>query len=83
MVRLQRNVGRGFATKVGAKRLFEFYDAINDKIHSEYGPQEVYFYEYDNHECCIAWDGDLEAIKIIIGIWGADVAYRSPLLERA
>lgn len=74
MVRLQRNVGKGFATKDGAKRLFTFYDSINDKIRTECNPQEIYFYLYNNHESMFAWDGDLEAIKIIIGIWGADVA---------
>ena len=72
--KLVRIGGGGFATKDGAKRLFEFYESIDAKIKAECDPQEVYVYEYNNHECCIAWDGDLEAIKIIISIWGADVA---------
>lgn len=72
--KLVRIGGGGFATKDGAKRLFEFYESIDAKIKTECDPQEVYVYEYNNHECCIAWDGDLEAIKIIIDIWGEDVA---------
>ena len=31
----------GYGTKDGAKRLFAFYDSINDKIRSECNPQEV------------------------------------------
>lgn len=72
--KLVRIGGGGFGTKDGAKRLFEFYESIDAKIKAECDPQEVYVYEYNNHECCIAWDGDLDAIKIIIDIWGADVA---------
>ena len=64
----------GYGTKDGAKRLFAFYDSINDKIRSECNPQEVYVYEYNNHECCIDWDGDLNAIRIIATVWGEDVA---------
>lgn len=64
----------GYGTKEGAKRLFEFYDSINDKIRSECNPQEVYVYEYNNHECCLDWDGDLNAIRIIATVWGEDVA---------
>ena len=64
----------GYETKDGAKRLFEFYDTINDKIRSECNPQEVYVYEYNDHECCLDWDGDLNAIRIISVIWGDDVA---------
>lgn len=64
----------GFGTKDGAKRLFEFYDAIDAKIKAECDPQEVYVYEYNNHECCIAWDGDLEAIRLVISLFGEEAA---------
>ena len=64
----------GFGTKDGAKRLFEFYDGIDAKIKAECDPQEVYVYEYNNHECCISWDGDLEAIRLVISIFGEDAA---------
>lgn len=66
--------GGGFATKDGAKRLFEFYDSIEAKIKAECDPQEVYVCEYNDHECCIAWDGDLEAIKIILSTFGEEAA---------
>lgn len=66
--------GGGFATKDGAKRLFEFYESIDAKIKAECDPQEVYFYEYNNHESQISWNGDLEAIKIILSLFGEEAA---------
>lgn len=72
--KLVRIGGGGYGTRDGVKRLFEFYESIDAKIKEECDPQEIYFYEYNNHESMFAWDGDLEVIKIIIGIWGADVA---------
>lgn len=69
-----RSVGGAFGTKEGLDKFFKFYEDRDKPIREECDPQEVYFYEYNNHESMIAWDGDLEAIKIIISIWGADVA---------
>lgn len=66
--------GGGYGTRDGAKRLFEFYEEVDAKIKAECDPQEVYFYEYNNHESMIGWDGDTEAIKIIVAIWDEDVA---------
>lgn len=63
-----------FGTKEGLDKFFKFYEDRDTPIKEECDPQEVYFYEYNNHESMYAWDGDLEAIKIIISIWGADVA---------
>lgn len=63
-----------FGTKKGIENFIGFYETRDKAIPIECDPQEVYFYEYNNHESMIAWDGDLEAIKIIIDIWGADVA---------
>ena len=37
-------------------------------------PPLLHFYEYNNHECCIAWDGDLEAIKIVLSLFGEEAA---------
>lgn len=71
-----RSVGGAFGTKDGLDKFFQFYEDRDKPIKDECDPQEVYFYEYNNHESMIAWDGDLEAIKIIIDIWGADVARR-------
>lgn len=61
-----------FGTKDGAKRLFDFYDSIDAKIKAECNPQEVYDYEYANHECAISWEGDLEAIRIVAATWGEE-----------
>lgn len=63
-----------FGTKEGLDGFFKFYDDNLAAIPKECDPQEVYFYEYNNHESMIAWDGDLEAIKLIISYWGADIA---------
>lgn len=69
-----RSAGGAFGTKDGLNKFFKFYEDRDKSIKEECDPQEVYFYEYNNHESMIAWDGDLEAIKIIISIWGTDVA---------
>lgn len=63
-----------FGTKDGLDKFYGFYENRDKDIPTECDPQEVYFYEYNNHECMMGWDGDLEAIKIIISLWGADVA---------
>lgn len=39
-------------------------------------PQEVYCYEYNNHECQYSWNGDYSAIEIIIDIWGKEIAHK-------
>lgn len=69
-----RGVAGAFGTKEGLDKFYKFYEDRDTPIKQECDPQEVYFYEYNNRESMIAWDGDLEAIKIIIDIWGADVA---------
>lgn len=56
------------------KSFFQFYADKDKVIREECDPQEVYFYEYNNHECMYDWEGDENAIRIIIDIWGADVA---------
>lgn len=72
--KLVRIGGGGFGTKDGAERLFKFYEEIDAKIKAECDPQEVYFYEYNNNESMISYDGDTEAIKIVVGLWDEDVA---------
>ena len=69
-----RTIGGGFAVKGATERLLAYYDGIEAKIKAECDPQEVYWYEYNNHECCIAYDGDLDAIRMVIDIFGRDAA---------
>lgn len=55
-------------------KFLNFYEERDKAIPNECDPQEVYFYEYNNFESMYAWDGDLDAIKVIIGYWGVEVA---------
>lgn len=63
-----------YGTDEGISAFLSFYAKRDTAIPTDCDPQEVYFYEYNNHECMIDWDGDLSAIRIIIDIWGAAVA---------
>lgn len=47
---------------------------LNNAIKRYCDPQEVYYHEYNNHECCYSCVGDAEAIGVVIDIWGKDVA---------
>lgn len=69
------SVGAGmYGTRDGVDRFFAYCDEIDERIKQECDPQEVYFYEYNNHESMISWDGDAEPFKIITRIWGDNVA---------
>ena len=68
-----KNTG-AFGTKEGLDGFFKFYDDNLAQIPKECDPQEVYFYEYNNHECMFSWDGDLEAINIIRRFWDDKIA---------
>lgn len=61
-----------FGTKEGYDRLVAASDAIDKQIREECDPQEVYMYEYNNHESFISWDGDKEPARIIKRIFGED-----------
>lgn len=63
-----------YGTEEGLKGFFDYYTKRDKLVVQECDPQEVYFYEYNNHESQIAWDGDNEAYRIIINYWGEDVA---------
>lgn len=69
------NAGGGlFGTRQALDNLYMWEIKRGARIADECDPQEVYLYEYNNHESFISWDGDLEPIKIIINIWGYEVA---------
>lgn len=63
-----------YGTKEGFERLSTYYEDIEKLIRAECDPQEVYYYEYNNFECCIAYDGDFDAMKQIILTFGVDAA---------
>lgn len=63
-----------YGTRDGVDRYFAAFADYDKKIKEECDPQEVYFYEYNNHECFISWDGDEPAYNIIERIWGEEAA---------
>ena len=63
-----------YGTRDGLDRFFAAYNAVDEKVKQECDPQEVYFYEYNNHECQISWDGDVEPYRIVKRIWGEETA---------
>jgi len=58
-----------FGTKEGIEKLLAFYDNLSKRIAEKCDPQEVYNYEFANHECSLVND-DEEAIKIVISYFG-------------
>jgi len=73
----KENVLRGYAglfgTKEGIKEFYSFYDKQAEKIKNQCNPQDVYYYEFDNHECSYTRD-DEEAIEIVISYFGKEIA---------
>lgn len=63
-----------FGTREALRALDRWYLEQGAMIAEECDPHEVYLYEYNNHECFVSWDGDLEAIKTIIRYYGYEVA---------
>lgn len=60
--------------KDSIENLQKAYDNLNERVKNECNPQEVYFYEYNNHECQFGWSGDKEPMEIIKSIWGEEIA---------
>ena len=64
-----------YGTDEGLKSYFERRskqcEEINDEIVNTCTPQEVYDYEFANHECGYVCD-DEEAIKIVVDLFGVD-----------
>lgn len=63
-----------YGTSDAIKAFFAAYEKRDEQIPKECDPQEVYFYEYNNHECMISWDGDQDAYKLIVEYWGEEIA---------
>lgn len=63
--KIYRGFGGLFGTQEGIKKLYDDYDAITKEVAEKCDPQEVYDYEFSNHECSYTYD-DSEAMKIVI-----------------
>lgn len=64
----------GFATPDGYQKMLTFSNDIHKAIAEECDPQEVYYYEYNNYECCIGYEGDTPAIQKILKLFGEEKA---------
>lgn len=62
-----------FGTQEGIQKLYDDYEAISAQITEKCEPQEVYAYEFDNHECSYVGD-DEEAIKLVVSYFGDERA---------
>lgn len=60
-----------YGTKEGLEETFAFYKGLSARISKECSPQEVYNYEFDNHECDYQGD-DREAMEICLEYFSAD-----------
>lgn len=60
-----------YGTKEGIENFLNFYVELEKRIAAECDPQEVYDYEFGNHECGYLWD-DTEAIKIVLSYFGPE-----------
>ena len=63
--KIYRGMAGLYGTHEGIKQLYDFYDNLSKEIGEKCNPQEVYDYEFGNHECGYVGD-DAEAMKIVI-----------------
>lgn len=68
--------GGGFGVEDGVNKYFAHLNEVQNRIRTECDPQEVYCYEFNNYESAIAFDGDVDAIRLIAAIWGQEAASR-------
>ena len=62
-----------FGTKKGLDEMVAFFDNLCQRIAKECEPQEVYDYEFDNHECEYTRD-DTEVYELLLSIYGSERA---------
>ena len=72
--KIVRRPAGSFGTADSILDMMEWYDEQDKKIKSECDPQEVYFWEFNNHETPYGWDGDVEIMKIIVTTWDYNTA---------
>lgn len=63
-----------FGTHDGYTRYMNYLEQTDERIKNECDPQEVYFYEFNNHECMIDYEGDTAAIELVMNIFGDEIA---------
>ena len=63
-----------YGTQTGITKFLAEYDKNDKRIKAECAPQEVYFYEYNNHECMFYLYGDKEAYNLVVELFGEKVA---------
>lgn len=63
-----------YGTKDGMRRLNDYYQSVRDSIKEQCDPQEVYCYEFNNYESCYDYDGDMNAIRTVVSIFGTETA---------
>ena len=69
------SVGAGmYGVRKEIDRYFEFFEQRGKKIAKECNAQEVYFYEWNNHECMYADDD--EVVKLIVSYFGKETAHQ-------
>ena len=71
---LRRGIANTFGSPGSFKKMYAAYDEQTRRIKEECDPQEVYFWEFNNHETPYSWDGDIETMRIIVDTWGYDTA---------
>lgn len=64
--------GSLFGTEAAILAFYAAYDRRREMMAAECDPQEVYFFEYNNHECMFGWDGDKDALDAVERIFGKD-----------
>lgn len=62
----------GYGLREYVQKMNDYYDKMNNIIAEECDPQEVYCYEYNNHECMYGYNGDSEAMDCVYGIFGEE-----------
>jgi hypothetical protein len=71
--KILRADGGLYGTQEGISKLYEDYENISKEITETCEPQEVYDYEFFNHECSYV-GSDEEAIKLVVSYFGDEKA---------